>query len=344
MTSVLIVDLGGTKSRVGLFEIQNDGEDCVFQRVYRNKEFTGIAEIIEAFHQQSPRRAKHLCIALAGVVEGDTATLTNLDWRIDMTSLQQRFFFEEVLFINDLTALAAAVSQLDDDEVVVLKKGEVEKDEAVAIIAPGTGLGQGFLFAQGRNFLARGSEGGHAGFSPKNDEELRFAAWVIERSGAASAERVCAGPGITLLYRFFTENEGLEPAEWVRQRASESEDLAPLIVEGASSANPCPVCMKVINRYLAMLGSEAANLALKLYARGGVYIGGGVILHLLAAVSLEPFVVAFGRNEKMAELLAAIPVFVIKKEDAHLYGALYYAAARLGLGRYSRKGAAADGR
>lgn len=344
MTSLLIVDLGGTKSRVGLFELEEDRQKCVLQNVYRNEEFAGIAEIIEAFYQQSPGRADHLCIAIAGVVEGDTATLTNLDWRLDMYSLQRRFSFEQALFINDLTALAAAVYQLEDDEAVVLKKGEVAKEEAVAIIAPGTGLGQGFLFPRGRDFLARGSEGGHAGFSPKNAEELRFAAWMIERSGAVSAEQVCAGPGITLLYRFFTEKEGLEPAEWLRQKASEIEDLAPLVVEGASSDPPCPVCKKVIDSYLAMLGTEAANLALKLYARGGVYIGGGVILHLLPAVSLEPFVAAFGRNEKMAELLASIPVFIITKEDAHLYGALHYAAARLGLGRYSIKGAAAGGR
>ncbi|HKJ65320.1 MAG TPA: glucokinase, partial [Desulfopila sp.] len=146
MTSVLVVDLGGTKSRVGFFEIEGDRENCALQRVYRNKDFTGIAEIIDTFHQQNPRRARHLCIALAGVVKGDRAALTNLDWRLDKKSLQQRFAFEEVLFINDLTALAAAVPQLEDDEMVVLKKGEVEKEEAGAIIAPGTGLGQGFFF------------------------------------------------------------------------------------------------------------------------------------------------------------------------------------------------------
>jgi len=331
MTSLLIIDLGGTKSRVGLFEFQEGRENCVFQKNYRNEQFAGIAEVIEAFYRDSSRRADVLCIALAGVVEGDTATLTNLDWRLEKGALQQRFSFEEILFINDLKALAASVPHLKDDEVVVLKTGEADPEEAAAVIAPGTGLGQGFLFFRDQGILARGSEGGHAGFSPQNDEELRFAGWMMQRSKAVSAEQACAGPGITLLYRFFTENEGLEPVETARRNASGVEDLAPVVVLGAAADPPCPVCMAVLNRYLAMLGSEASNLALKLYARGGVYIGGGVILHLLEAVSLEPFVQAFGSNEKMAELLAAIPVYIIRKEDAHLYGALHFAAATLGL-------------
>ena len=143
-----------------------------------------------------------------------------------------------------------------------------------------------------------------------------------------SAENVCSGPGLTLLYKYFIEKGDVLPAEWVSREALLREDLAPVIVDGAAAVDPCPLCTRVINCYLRLLGSESANLALKLYARGGVYIGGGVILHLLERVSLQPFIEAFIKKGKMSHLLSEIPVYIITKQHANLHGAMRYARSK----------------
>lgn len=331
MAFLLAVDLGGTKSRFGLSSLDKEKDLFIVQTVYHNNEFTSIDELFETFFEDHSVSAEYVCIAVAGIVEGDRARMTNLQWRVSEQSLKERYGFTEVVIINDLTAMAASIAHLSDDETQLIKKGDVRPQETIAVIAPGTGLGQGYLVPAAEGYIPRGGEGGHAGFSPTNEEELEFTTYLMKENGAVSAEQVCSGPGISLLYTYCTDVLGLKPAGWVEQKAEGASDKAPVVVAGASAEDPCPVCVEIVNRYLAMLGSETANLVLKLYARGGVYIGGGVILHLLGKVSLDHFVRAFESNEKMSDLLVTIPISVIIKEDANLLGALYFALDRLQL-------------
>jgi glucokinase len=326
MAFLLAVDLGGTKSRLGLSDLDSGADDFTHEEVYRNEDFSGIEEVIACFLKKYAVAADDLCLAVAGVVETGHASMTNLPWRISEEHLKDRFSLKRVTLINDLTALAAVIPHLREGEVVELKSGSAMTGQTIGVIAPGTGLGQGYLVPAGNSYIIRGTEGGHSGFTPTCQEELHFAAWMMKDSvTGVSAEQVCAGPGITSLYKYYNEVSGIAPAEWVRSRTENLEDLAAVVVEGAVATPPCPLCAKVIERYLAVFGSEAGNLALKLYARGGLYIGGGVILHLLGKVSFEPFRQAFTAKGKMSSLLHTIPVYVITKKHANVYGTLHYA-------------------
>lgn len=333
MATLLVADVGGTRSRLGLSEPGGDTPALALEAVYENSEFGGFEELLEHFFAEYDCSPDNACLAVAGVIGADSAEMTNLAWRIETPSLQTRFALKEVALINDMTALAAAVPHLQQTELTVLQKGRPSPDyDTIAVIAPGTGLGQGYLFSHETGYIIKGSEGGHAGFSPANTEELGIAQWLLYNQHMLSAETLLSGYGLTLLYRYYTEEQGCVAAAWVLEKAREktrgkttsASDLAPLIVEGATARKPCPLCSRIIARYLAMLGGESANLALKLYARGGVYLGGGVLLHLQGRVSFTPFVEAFRAKGKMAEMLERIPVHIIRKQHANLHGALYY--------------------
>ncbi len=324
MAASLIIDLGGTKSRLGLCRRESRDAGFSAQAVYRNGDYKGIHEVIERFLDEHSVTVSSICVAVAGVVRAGKAEMTNLSWTVSEESLKKQFSLDRALVINDLTALAAAVPHLKETDTVQLQYGSEYSGGVMAIIAPGTGLGQGYVVPVGESHLARGSEGGHSGFSPGDEEELRLAGWLMKNGLGISAEDLCAGPSLTTLYRYYNEICPEESPPWLRSKISGTADLAPLVVEGAAAAEPCPLCIQVIDRYLALLGREAANLALKVYALGGVYIGGGVILHLLGKFSFSPFLKAFRGGGKMTELLESIPVLVISKDDANLYGALYY--------------------
>lgn len=313
---------------MGLTDLGKKDHAFIHETVYQNDDFTGIDEVIDRFLGEYKVNADYACLAVAGIVETTVTEMTNLSWRIDTVFLQERFSFKKVWLLNDMAALAAIVPHLQQDEVVELKKGVAKKDETIAVIAPGTGLGQGYLVKNGDNFIVKPSEGGHSTFAPVNEEELELYRWLLKTNKDVSAEKVCSGPGLTLIYKYYFEQDVVSPAEWVRNKVDFREDLAPVIVEGAAAVDPCPLCKKVINCYLRLLGSESANLALKLYARGGVYIGGGVILHLLNRISLQPFIEAFLRKGKMSHLLSEIPVYIIKKQHANLHGAMRYARSK----------------
>lgn len=328
MSFLLTIDLGGTRSRVGLTDLDKKDHDFIHEAVYQNDDFTGIDEVIRCFFKDYKVGADYACLAVAGVVETPVTKMTNLSWKIDTVFLQEHFSFKKVWLLNDMAALAAIVPHLRQDEVAELKSGLPRKEETIAVIAPGTGLGQGYLVSNGNDFIVKGSEGGHSTFGPTNEEELDLYRWLLETNKEVSAEHVCSGPGLTLLYKYYIEMGAPLPAKWVSRKAEFKDDLAPVIVEGATATEPCLLCIKVIQCYLRLLGSESANLALKLYARGGVYVGGGVILHLLDRISLQPFIDAFLRKGKMSHLLSEIPVYIIKKQHANLHGAMRYARSK----------------
>jgi len=332
MGTLLAFDLGGTKSRLGIYDLNGNanGRSTSVQAVYKNRKFSGIEEVITRFYDDYGVAADDACIAVAGPVNGDTAELTNLPWRVSRKVLAQQFGFTEVLLLNDLTALAQSIPFLRTEELFTIKEGELLNDGTIAVIAPGTGLGQGYLVPSGDTYIVKGSEGGHSGFSPSCLEELEILRWMINRKFDLSAEQVCAGPGIGMLYRYYEEQGQIEPLDWVKEIIAESSDITPAVVSGATAVKNCPLCSKVVETYLRALGRESANLALKLYARGGVFIGGGVLLHLVGKVPLKPFVQGFQHRTKVSELIEAIPVYGIKKEDALLLGAFKHSLDQLG--------------
>ncbi len=325
MTAVFVADIGGTKSKLGVFDLGNEAAGFIAQAVYQNIDFSDFTEVVSRFFIEKQISADFACIAVAGVIEENSVNMTNLSWYIDGNSLKEKFSWSNIFLINDMTALAMGIPQLGEDDIVELKGGVRQPDGTIAVIAPGTGLGQGYLVPHGESYICKCSEGGHSGFAPANEDELELTRWLWQRYGFASAELVSAGPAISTLYQYYREKNEIKGDERIAQKVAAVNDATPVIVGGAIAADPCPLCTQVIHTFISTLGGEAANQALKLYALGGVYIGGGVIGHLHGRVSFEPFIERFLQKEKMRDLLTTIPVYIITNSDVLMLGALRYA-------------------
>ena len=322
MGTLLAADIGGTKTDLAIFADDHGTLTVLRQQRYRNRDFYGFDQLLGDFLAAGDQMPRAACLALAGVVDGTRAQLTNLSWVIDSRAIAERCGLASVSLINDLTAVALAIPHLQGSDFAEIQAGQEFSGEMRAIIAPGTGLGEGMLLAEGGNWFARGSEGGHCNFAPVDDEQSALLAYVAKEVRPVSYETLIAGPGLARIYGFYRNHCGLKGDETVERAIAEADDPIPRLLAAALREDPCPLCRKVVMLFLAILGSEAGNLALKLYARGGVYLGGGILPRLAAGrVSLTGFLEAFLAKGAMRELMVTIPVRLILRGDVALLGA-----------------------
>jgi len=322
--TLLAVDVGGTKTELALFDLQGKGREPLQRAVSPCAGHEGVEEIIRAFLDDTRFRPDFACLGVAGIIRDGAARLTNLPWLIEEETLAREFSLAGVRIINDMTALCAALSNLEGADLLTLQAGRMEKGGTRAVIAPGTGLGEGSLIADGSTFQPRGSEGGHADFAPADDEQIALLQWLRTKTRPVSCEMLCSGLGIPALYDFCRQSGPIPETAAIREELRKAADRTPIILAGAIAASPCPLCSRTMELFLSILGSEAGNLALKLYATGGLYIGGGIPPRLSGHIPFTGFLEAFRRKANMEELLANIPVHLIVKRDAVLLGAAAY--------------------
>ncbi|WP_136805894.1 glucokinase [Desulfosediminicola flagellatus] len=322
--TLLAVDVGGTKCELALFDATSTSYQSIARKRYPSGNYERLEDIIHEFLQEFSATPSYSCMGIAGVVSGGVARVTNLPWVIDEQSVAREFHLSGLHLINDLTAVCASLSLLTGDELFEIQRGDVQQGQLIGVVAPGTGLGEGVL-VQGENFFfPRGSEGGHTDFGPVDEEQTELLKWMLRRRERVSYESLIAGPGIPNLYDFYREQIGMAEMEHVRDQMSRAADRTPIIFDNAFGDNPCPLCGKVVDLFLNILGAEAGNLALKLYARGGIYIGGGIVPRIADRVSFDGFLANFLAKGKMAQLMTTIPVNLIRKKDAALIGAARY--------------------
>ncbi len=321
----LAIDIGGTKTLLAVYRVTDGVYRPLAKKRYRSADYTGIEEIIEEFRAELDFCPNSLILGIAGVAGDTQARVTNLPWVI----AKQRLYnmgFTTVSLINDMTALAASLPLLKGDDLLSLQDdgGSVSPaNEVTAILAPGTGLGEGYLFQTDGASIPRGTEGGHCDFGPANEEQVRLFSWLCKNGYQRPCyETVCAGPAIGLLYDFYSA-QGEEGDRQVRLELDRADDRTPVIINNALSG-ACPVCRKVVDLFLAILGREGANLVMKVYATRGLFLGGGILPRIAGHLSFEPFLAAFRKDGPMAELLHSIPVNLILRDDAVLLGVACY--------------------
>lgn len=320
---LLAADIGGTKSDVAIFDLSQKPDALpIRSHRYHNKDFSNFNEVLTAFLADS-ETPEHACFGVAAVVHHDTAKLTNLDWSLSVNKLRNRFGFKNIALINDLTAICCALSFLNDKDLFMIQPGQLEKDGVRAVIAPGTGLGEGFLLSRDSCFFPQGTEGGHCDFAPLNPEQTELLSYLKEEHQTVSYELLCSGKGLPNIFDFLATTSIAKN----KQHFTEMEhatDRTPLIVEGALAESPCPLCSKALSLFLEILGAEAGNLALKCYATGGLFIGGGILPRIVHRISFDSFLESFRQKEKMANLMNSIPIQLIMKQDAALLGTTAY--------------------
>ena len=331
----LVADVGGTNARFALS--RGDGRSqagglAVPEAVRRLivADHPGLAEAAQAYLHEVlgadraawPRRA---AIALATPIEGDQIRMTNSPWSFSVSALRAALGWDELLLLNDFTALAWSLEALPARQLRQVGGGRAAGRAARALIGPGTGLGvSGLIPVPGASagWVAIEGEGGHASLSPADPREAALLAVAWQRHAHVSFERFVCGTGLPLLCACVAEVDGFEPPE-------ADLDAAGITARGLSGD---PLCAATLDTFCAMLGTASANLALSLGARGGVYIGGGIVPRLGAYFAASPFRRRFESKGRFGEYLARIPTWVIDSGDVDpaLLGAARALAARGG--------------
>jgi glucokinase len=210
---------------------------------------------------------------------------------------------------------------LEPGDLETLNPGTPAPGGAIAIIAPGTGLGEAFLTWGGTRYQAHPSEGGHVDFAPATARELDMLRFLQSRFGHVSYERVCSGRGLPNIYAYLRESRVAEEPAWLAEQLETAADRTPVIVEAAQADPPCALCVATLDTFVSIMGAEAGNLALKVLATGGVYVAGGIPRRILPALERDGFMQAFRRKGRFAELLDRIPVHVVLNLKVGLMGA-----------------------
>lgn len=317
---LLAGDIGGTKSRLAIFADGGSIRAPLKEEVLQSGRFTGLDALIRAFLKRSGFPADRVCLAVAGPVIDSRAAVTNLPWIADARALCRTFGFREVRLLNDLAATARAVPLLEPTELHTLSSGEPAAGGAIAVIAPGTGLGEAFLTWDGERYREHASEGGHTDFAPGSPMETDLLRELRKGTDHVSYETVCSGPGLGRLYRFLRERGVAKEPPWLTGRLTGAADPTPVIVEAALTEKD-DLCVRAVRLFISILGAEAGNLALKTLAVRGIYLGGGIAPRIISFLEEEPFLAAFRRKGRMADLLFRTPVHVILEPRAALIGA-----------------------
>ena len=317
-------DIGGTKTLLGLYKPESGARQPLAQTEFKSAAYSGLEEMVRNFLRQAKQTPTCACFDVAGPVIKGRARLTNLPWLLEEEALARGLGLKRVVLLNDLKAIAYAVPHLQDEDFHTLNVGQPDPEGAIAVVAPGTGLGEAFLVRSGSEHVACSSEGGHASFAPTNETQADLWRHVANKFGHVSYERVCSGHGLPNIYNFLRDtNFASEPPEFGAEMAA-AADPTPLIVQAAlddPAANP--LCAETMKIFVAILGAEAGNLALKVLATGGVYLAGGIPRRILPLLTDGRFMQALVNKGRFADLLGNIPVQVVLSRAALLGAVLY---------------------
>jgi glucokinase len=307
-----------------MYEVQSDGPRRLRLQRYLSKDFSGLEEVISDFLSGEKRKISSACFGIAGPVFNNRCSTTNLPWVVDAEKVGKTFGIHRVSLINDLEAFAYGLSGLKPSDVLQIQYSKASSVGNAALLAAGTGLGEGILYFDGEKYRPFATEGGHTDFGPRNALQRDLLVWLEKQYGHVSWERLVSGPGILTLYRFLREYRGIPEPEWLREEFSTG--TASPVIFSAGMANRCSVCRETLELFLEFYASEAANLAMKSKALGGVFLGGSITRSLKEWIHTEKFREAFLDKGRMRTLLENIPVYLILKEGCPVDGAAWYAA------------------
>jgi glucokinase len=292
------------------------------EATFASADYASLQALAAKFLAQTDLTPTRASFGVAGPVVDGRAEVTNLSWIVEEARLAHALGFSHVRLLNDLDAIAHAVPILDQGDLHTLHRGEPVRHGPVAIIAPGTGLGEAFLTWDGSRHTAHASEGGHADFAPRNPTEIELLRHLMNRFEHVSYERVCSGSGLPNIYQYLRDSGQAEEPAWLRDQLATADDPTPLIANAALDERaPCQLCVATLDTFVSILGAEAGNLALKVVATGGVYLGGGIPPRILPILEKGHFMEAFRAKGRLSDLMARIPVHVILNPKAALLGA-----------------------
>jgi glucokinase len=320
---VLSGDIGGTKTRMAIFDVAGTKLRSVIERNYPSGDYASLNDIIEDFLNAGDTRPDAACFGIAGPVRDNTVDVTNLPWQISASEIATRFGLSRVALLNDLEANAWGLRALDNKDFRILNAGVDHPAGNAAIIAAGTGLGEAGLYRDGDRWRPFATEGGHTDFSPGSELEIELLRFLMTRYGHVSWERLVSGPGLVNIHDFLVHYRKQPVADWLRDDMHSNDPAAAISRAGQSGHDA--ICVEALELFVHLYGVEAGNLALKMMASGGVYLGGGIAPKILEQLENGAFMAAFRAKGRMQDLLEHMPVRVILNDRTALYGPAVFA-------------------
>jgi glucokinase len=322
--ALLAADIGGTKTVLALVTKDDGARRPIHQTTFPSISYPSLEAIVGEFLREKNVQVERASFGVAGPVVDNRAHITNLPWVVDGRVLSETLDGAPVHLINDLESLACAVPNLEPSDMETLNAGQPQQRGAIAVIAPGTGLGEAFLIWQDDHYQPCPSEGGHTSFAPQGPVQRELLAHLEARFGHVSNERVCAGPGIPNIYSFLRDTARATEPDWLRSKLAAVSDRTPLIVQTALDGT-ADICIDTLDLFVSILGARSGSLALTVLATGGVYVGGGIPPRIISKLRGSAFMEAFAGKGRLSQLMSRMPVHVIVRPDAALFGAACHA-------------------
>jgi len=329
---ILAGDIGGTKCNLALYEIHGKSHRKIIKERYESREFPTFEEMISKFLFDTRAETKdagaHAIDAagfgVAGPVIDHRVKATNLPWIVDRSALATQLATPHVVLLNDLEATAHSLALMTPSELSSLNAGTPSPQSTQALLAAGTGLGEATLFWDGNQHVVASSEGGHTDFAPRTEQEIELLRYMKKYNEFVSVELILSGRGFRTIHTFL--DASVQHPSFEDPEADAAPEITRLALEGE-----CPVCVKTLDLWVSMYGAEAGNLALKVLARGGVWVAGGIAVKIRKKMEDGTFFRAFCEKEKFAALLAQIPIHMVLNEEAPLIGAMSRAIQAAGI-------------
>jgi glucokinase len=319
--AVLAGDIGGTKTHLGLYRVEGGAPTLLRDKLYATREFKTLEEVARHF-LSGAWAIDAACFGVPGPVIGGVSHAMNVHWTMEERALASALGVPGARLINDLEATAYGMLHLQESEMAVLQRGEAPESRApIAVIAAGTGLGEaGLVPLDDGRWRSIASEGGHTDFAPRGHKQIELLEYLDSEFDHVSFERVLSGPGLVNIYKYLkARTPGAEP-EWLADEFARATDAAE-VISASALTNRDPRCVEALRIFTDIYGAEAANLALKFMALGGVYVGGGIAPKILPMLSDGGFVRAFLAKGRLDKVMARIPVRVSLNQATALIGA-----------------------
>ncbi|HTQ28489.1 MAG TPA: glucokinase [Puia sp.] len=323
--TVLAGDVGGTKTNLAMFTATAAIIDLVREATYPSSKYPSCIDILLDFIKVNPGiKPGRICLGVAGPVLQGKVEITNLGWDLDSEDIRKSTGVTDVVLINDLEATAYGLAALEEDDFITIHQGPDRYAGNIAIIAPGTGLGEAGLFWDGECYHPFPTEGGHTDFGPRTEQDIELLHYLQGKYEIVSWEKVIAGPGIADIYDFLCDVKKRKRAEWLQQKLAE-EDPSAVISQSALDEKD-PVCEETMQLFIRYLARECSNLVLKIKATGGLYLGGGIPPKISSLLQQNVFYDNFLDNDRMQHLVKKITVKIILNSKAALLGAGWFGA------------------
>jgi len=324
---ILAGDIGGTHARLALFDVSGGQYAPVSLTIFPSHEYHNLDAIAAKFVETTKVHPEAACFGIAGPVVNGRVEATNLPWTVDSQSVADQLQIRNVKLINDLEANAWGIPALAAKDLVPLNRVATASGNR-AVISAGTGLGEAGMYWDGLRYHVFACEGGHSDFAPRNDLEVELFGYLETRFGHVSNERVLSGPGLVNVFDFLRDSGRGTLPEWLREEIQKSDPAA--AISRAATEGKCALAEQALDLFIAVYGAETGNLALKLLAIGGVFVGGGIAPKILPKlVNGSAFMEAFVSKGRLRPLMEKIPVKVIINDETALLGAARYAALNL---------------